>query len=208
MREEATVAEWLEGKVDVALAGVAVIAPAMAALGLSTPMLIVRAPTYVELEAARRARLPLLGLGGVAAAGLAVRAARGTVPGRLLLRTAAGLAGVTGAAAAGYDPWLFSQRRHPLRARPASAAREVLGADTEVIGVRLNGQARAYPARLLARPHLLTDTLGGEPVAVSCCGLTNSAIAYRVPAGGDGRRGWSVLSAPQQQHPVLGQGQP
>jgi hypothetical protein len=181
---------------DAGLAGVAVGAPALALLELSTPMLIARPPSYLELQTARRAGKPLAGTGVAAALALGVRATRGQASRRLWLATVAGVAGVAVAAGATYDPWLFAPRRRPVRVRPATAAEEVLGGDTEVIGVRVNGEARAYPARMLARPHILTDTLGGEAIAVSYCGLTNSAIAYRTTTG-DGDMGISVLSAPR-----------
>jgi hypothetical protein len=181
---------------NAALAGISIGAPTLALAELSTPMLILRPPRYRELEVAFRSRRPLVAAGMLAAIGLVAQAARGRAPRRLAGSVAAGMAGLRMAAPAVYDPWLFAPRQHPVRIRPAPAAREVLGADTEVIGVRVNGQVRAYPARMLARPHLLTDTLGGEPIVVSYCGLTNSAIAYRA-AGPTSPIRMSVLSAPR-----------
>jgi hypothetical protein len=142
-------------------------------------------------------RVPLTAAGILAGTTLLARAARGRATRRLAGRVGAAMAGLTAAAAAGYDPWLFAPRRNPVRVRPAADAAQVLGADTEVIGVRVHGEARAYPARMLARPHLLTDILGGEPIAVSYCGLTNSAIAYRTCPTEGGELVLSVLSAPR-----------
>jgi hypothetical protein len=105
------------------------------------------------------------------------------------------LGGMAALAPLVYDPFLFSPRRSETRIRPATEAGEVFkGDDTEVFGVLLDGEARAYPARHAARPHFIADTLAGEPLVVSYCGLTNSAIAYRA---GDGlARELPVVSAP------------
>jgi hypothetical protein len=141
---------------NAALAGISVGAPTLALAELSTPMLILRPPRYRELEIAFRSRRPLVAAGMLAATGLVAQAARERAPRRLAGSVAAGMAGLRVAAPAVYDPWLFAPRQHPVRIRSAAAAREVLGADTEVIGVRVNGQARAYPradARPPAPPH-------------------------------------------------------
>lgn len=181
---------------DAVLVSVAVGAPAVAMLELSTPMLMTRPPSYRELHLAWRTRTPLAATGLASVAALVARATRGRTPQRTVRGTAAGLLGLTTAAALTYDPWLFAPRHRRTRRHPATEADQVLGADTEVIGVRLNGQARAYPARALARPHIVTDVLGGDSVAISYCGLTNSAIAYRLGEAGDRMR-LSVLSAPR-----------
>lgn len=50
---------------------------------------------------------------------------------------------------------------------------DVLGAETEyqseelVLGVELNGEARAYPIGMLARHEIVNDTVGGQPIAVT-----------------------------------------
>ncbi|HUK12917.1 MAG TPA: DUF3179 domain-containing (seleno)protein, partial [Thermoanaerobaculaceae bacterium] len=44
-----------------------------------------------------------------------------------------------------------------------------------VIGIRLGGQARAYPLRLLVWHEVVNDTLGGVPVAVTYNPLCDSA---------------------------------
>ena len=49
-----------------------------------------------------------------------------------------------------------------------------------VVGVELNGQSRAYPLNMLSRPdhHVLNDILGGQPIAVTWCGLCQSPVVY------------------------------
>ena len=49
-----------------------------------------------------------------------------------------------------------------------------------VVGVELKGETRAYPLNMLSRPdhHVLNDTLGGQPIAVTWCGLCQSPLVY------------------------------
>jgi hypothetical protein len=181
--------------IDAALTALAVAPPAFWLSELSTPMLKLRAPTHSELYTAYRYRWPLAAAGIVAGATLFWRALRGDGSSGL----AKGSMGALGALAALvpliYDPLLFSPRHGEVRIRRAEEAGSAFeGDDTEVLGVRLNGEARAYPARKAARPHFIADTLGGEPIVVSYCGLTNSAIAYR--SGDDLAPELPVVSAP------------
>lgn len=113
-----------------------------------------------------------------------------------LVKVAAGAMGVLAASAPLlYTPLLFGSRKTKLRVRQAEEAEDVLDKeDKEVFGVRLNGEARAYPATTGTRPHIVSDVLGGEKITVSFCGLTNSAIVYRPEAGRIPQL--SVVSAP------------
>jgi hypothetical protein len=47
-----------------------------------------------------------------------------------------------------------------------------------VIGLSINGDARAYPLRILIWHEIVNDTVGGEPVAVTYCPLCNSAVVF------------------------------
>ncbi len=52
-------------------------------------------------------------------------------------------------------------------------------ADTEpVIGVTVNGDARAYPLGILTQHEIVNDTIGGVPVTVTYCPLCNSSIVF------------------------------
>ena len=62
-----------------------------------------------------------------------------------------------------------------------------LGDDEEVLGLTLNGQSRAYPARFIAWHHVVNDVLGGHPVAVTYCSVCNSGVAYDPTVGGKRR---------------------
>jgi hypothetical protein len=47
-----------------------------------------------------------------------------------------------------------------------------------VIGLVINGRARAYPLRILTWHEIVNDELAGVPVTVTYCPLCNSAIAF------------------------------
>lgn len=72
---------------------------------------------------------------------------------------------------------------------PAIFANDALFVDTaagdeewqdeeSVIGVFLNGEARAYPIRLLSLHEIVNDTVGGQPIAVTWCPLCYSALVF------------------------------
>jgi Protein of unknown function (DUF3179) len=52
--------------------------------------------------------------------------------------------------------------------------------DYFVVGVELSGESRAYPLNMLSRldRHVLDDTLGSQPIAVTWCGLCESPVVY------------------------------
>jgi len=47
-----------------------------------------------------------------------------------------------------------------------------------VVGLTINGDARAYPLRVLTWHEIVNDEVGGIPVIVTYCPLCNSAIVY------------------------------
>lgn len=56
----------------------------------------------------------------------------------------------------------------------------LVGSD-RVIGVVINGQARAYPLRLLRWHEVINDVLGGEHIAVTYSGLSDASAVWRRP---------------------------
>ena len=50
--------------------------------------------------------------------------------------------------------------------------------DEPVIGVVINGDARAYPLGILTQHEIVNDVVGGVPVAVTYCPLCNSSIVF------------------------------
>ena len=66
---------------------------------------------------------------------------------------------------------------------PVSEVRDL--ADTEpVIGIIINGDARAYPLRVMTWHEIANDTVGGVPVTVTYCPLCNSSIVFDRRLGG------------------------
>lgn len=53
-----------------------------------------------------------------------------------------------------------------------------LSDDDYVLGIVRNGQARAYPLKILYRHEIINDTLGGDKSVVSYCPLTGSGIHF------------------------------
>ena len=56
-------------------------------------------------------------------------------------------------------------------------------ASTEVLGLELNGEAKAIPVKRIAWHLVVNDQLGGQPVVFTLCTVTNAALAYRATAG-------------------------
>ena len=53
-----------------------------------------------------------------------------------------------------------------------------LAATEPVISFRIDGDARAYPLRVLIWHEIVNDTVGGVPVVVTYCPLCNSAVVF------------------------------
>jgi hypothetical protein len=62
--------------------------------------------------------------------------------------------------------------------RFVKAADAQLPDDAWVLGVVLNGQARAYDLNLLTRHEVVNDRFGEQPVAAVWCPLANTAVVY------------------------------
>lgn len=60
-----------------------------------------------------------------------------------------------------------------------------LVAPDRVVAVRLNGQARAYPLKILNWHEVVNDTLGGEPICVTYNPLCDSAAVFSRRVGDD-----------------------
>ena len=65
----------------------------------------------------------------------------------------------------------------PNQETPQEAARWINDSD-EVIGVSINGDARAYPIRIIAWHEMVNDTIGGLPVSLAYCTLCGAAVLY------------------------------
>lgn len=72
----------------------------------------------------------------------------------------------------------------PAFVTPAEAASWAFPSD-EIIGIEINGDARAYPRRIIDWHEMVNDIVGGVPVSLAYCTLCNSAILYDGRANGD-----------------------
>jgi hypothetical protein len=69
------------------------------------------------------------------------------------------------------------------RMMPAAQA-DYLHDDDVVFGLSVNGDARAYPKRILAWHEMFIDDIGGTPVAGVYCTLCGTVIIYRTQVNG------------------------
>ncbi|QDV35097.1 DUF3179 domain-containing (seleno)protein [Tautonia plasticadhaerens] len=62
----------------------------------------------------------------------------------------------------------------------ASRASDLIRREESVLGVEINGEARAYPIEMMRylEREILNDTLGGVPIAVTWCDRCQSGIVY------------------------------
>uniref|UniRef100_UPI003562AC4F DUF3179 domain-containing protein n=1 Tax=Halomonas sp. TaxID=1486246 RepID=UPI003562AC4F len=65
------------------------------------------------------------------------------------------------------------------RPRFESASEADLAPGERVIGVFLNGEARAYPQRILVWHEIVNDELSGEAVSITYCPLTGTALGFK-----------------------------
>ena len=73
----------------------------------------------------------------------------------------------------------------PAQVLPQDAAEWINDTDI-VVGVEVDGDARAYPIRIIAWHEMVNDTIGGVPVSLAYCTLCGSPILF------DGRVGSEV----------------
>ena len=74
----------------------------------------------------------------------------------------------------------------PLRSPKMVLAKQAdyLKDDNVVFGIEINGDARAYPKRILAWHEMFTDTIGGVDIAGVYCTLCGAVIPYRTEHNG------------------------
>ena len=72
---------------------------------------------------------------------------------------------------------------HP--ARLAAADADYLEDDNVVFGIAMNGEARAYPKRILAWHEMALDRLGGVELTIVYCTLCGTVIPFESVAGGE-----------------------
>ena len=106
------------------------------------------------------------------------------------------LIGADGITAADFADAEYTQLRQrddipPIYAPQFTPAADAnLPPDAPVIGLTVNGAARAYPLGILYRREMVNDIVGGVPVLVTWCPLCYTALAhdrrFEYPNNGDG----------------------
>lgn len=62
-----------------------------------------------------------------------------------------------------------------------------LDEQTRVLGVKVNGVAKAYPVPIMNYHEIVNDTFSGQPVVVTYCPLCGSGVAFDAMIDGEGR---------------------
>lgn len=61
---------------------------------------------------------------------------------------------------------------------PVASADKNIRPDERIIGLIINGEARAYPIPVLSSHEIVNDVVGGEPVAITWCPLCYTALVF------------------------------
>lgn len=74
---------------------------------------------------------------------------------------------------------IFEKMFHPYDA-PAFGSADAVHVDPgdKVLAVTIAGQARAYPVRTMGYHHIVNDTVGGVPIAVTYCTLCHTGLVW------------------------------
>jgi Protein of unknown function (DUF3179) len=74
---------------------------------------------------------------------------------------------------------IFEKMFHPYDSPSfESAAEAPVDSDDKVLAVRVGNQARAYPIRTMGYHHIVNDTVGGIPIAVTYCTLCHTGLVW------------------------------
>lgn len=152
----------------------------------------------LDLETLHRlheARPSLEGVSVLAALGLLLAHRSGRVS-RAALVT--GLGGFL--ALQGVSHLITAQPAHPAYRGPltilgAGALASRLTPDAPVVGVFVNGEPRCYPLALLVKPAVVSDTVGGVPIAAIVCPMSHAVLALHDDWRGE-RLGLQAVGAP------------
>ncbi len=74
--------------------------------------------------------------------------------------------------------------RQPHGLTMAPSASNLVQADRLVVGIEINGDARAYPLQFIGYHHQVRDTVGGQPILVSYCTVCRTGRVFRPMVNG------------------------
>ena len=104
------------------------------------------------------------------------------------LERLAGLAPVRGGRLRRTPPYFLERHAQPLVDPPTVPATEAghMRDDDVVLGLALQGEARAYPWWIMDNHHVANDAVGGQPITVLLCEMCSTGVAFDPLV--DGRR--------------------
>ncbi|WP_353071137.1 DUF3179 domain-containing (seleno)protein [Tunturiibacter gelidoferens] len=74
---------------------------------------------------------------------------------------------------------IFEKMFHPYDSPSFESAYEAkVDSDDKVLAVRVGQEARAYPIRTMGYHHIVNDTIGGVPIAVTYCTLCHTGLVW------------------------------
>jgi hypothetical protein len=80
------------------------------------------------------------------------------------------------------------------------AAKRRLSPDDPVIGLEINGEARAYPIEWIKEPQIVEDIVGGTPIIVTYCAACRTVNALSIEFE---RKSLRLISPPHQEDKVM-----
>jgi hypothetical protein len=74
----------------------------------------------------------------------------------------------------------ISKMFYPLKTKEFTSGSETkIGGDQLVLGVSINGEAKAYPIEVIGYHHQVNDTVGNQPVLITYCTVCRTGRAYK-----------------------------
>ncbi len=150
---------------------------------VAIPMFVIRpfrpqGAQAMEIALAVRHAGPwVAGLCAVVVLVVMIRVWRSARIGARVVLTGLFLLAVAGAALAQVN--IFEKMFHPYGAPAFGTADAVkVDPDDKVLAVKLGAEARAYPIRTMGYHHIVNDTVGGVPIAVTYCTLCHTGLVW------------------------------
>jgi hypothetical protein len=161
----------------------AAVCAAVSAACLAIPMFVIRpfrpqgAREMGIALAVRHAGPWLAGLCAAVVLLLVVRLWKTTRTGSRVVLAALLLVAIAGAVFTRVN--IFEKMFHPYGSPAFGSADAVkVDGDDKVLAVKLGSEARAYPIRTMGYHHIVNDTVGGVPIAVSYCTLCHTGLVW------------------------------
>ncbi len=74
--------------------------------------------------------------------------------------------------------FFFPTHQYDAEYRSVQKMEPYLSPDDDVLVLDVNGEAHAYPTKMLWQPHIAGASVGGSDIAMTYCVLTNSGVAF------------------------------